>query len=236
MLMAGSAIHLTCEAVIDKGLKLAAHILEAATNDVEFSRGSFRIVGTDRAISILDLSQRIRTVSLPAGLPTSLDSEGDFDVDDLNFPNGCHVCEVEIDKETGQVQVVGYAAVDDVGTVINPMIVHGQIHGGVTQGLGQALMESVIYDEEGQLISGSFMDYALPRAEDVPFFQVDFHPVPALRNPLGVKGAGESGVSGAVTAVMHAVIDALARAGANVDFEMPATSEKVWRAIHAVTS
>jgi aerobic carbon-monoxide dehydrogenase large subunit len=235
MFMAGSAIHLTCEAVVDKGMKLAAHMLEAPPNDVEFSRGSFRIIGTDRAIPILELSQKLRTVSLPPGLPSSLDSEGDFDVEDLNFPNGCHVCEVEIDKDTGQVQVVGYAAVDDVGTVINPMIVHGQIHGGVTQGLGQALMEGVIYDADGQLISGSLMDYALPRAEDVPFFQVDFHPVPALCNPLGVKGAGESGVAGSVTAVMHAVIDALARAGANVDFEMPATSEKVWRAIHAVT-
>jgi carbon-monoxide dehydrogenase large subunit len=170
--------------------------------------------GTDLAISLADLPARMKALgSLPAHLPQSLDSSGEFTVNDLHFPNGCHVAEVEIDRETGRVSVDRYCAVDDVGTVINPHIVHGQIHGGVAQGLGQALFERCVYDDDGQLVTGSFMDYAMPRAADIPAFVVDFHQVPATTNPLGVKGCGEIGVTGSIAAISNAVADALARMG-----------------------
>jgi hypothetical protein len=146
-----------------------------------------------------------------------------------NFPNGCHVCEVEIDPETGKVNVVAYCAVDDVGTVINPLIVHGQVHGGVAQGIGQVLLERIAYDDDGQLITGSLMDYGLPRAANLPTLSVDFHPTPSTKNPIGVKGSGEVGVTGSIPAVLNAVNDALARVGASAEISMPVTSEKVWR-------
>jgi carbon-monoxide dehydrogenase large subunit len=192
----------------------------------------FRVAGTDRGIGLLELTRHLRAApALPEGVPASLDSTGDYDAAELNFPNGCHVCEVEIDPATGQVRVDRYAAVDDVGVAINPMIVHGQVQGGVAQGLGQALMERVAYDAEGQLLSASFMDYALPRATDLPELAVALHEVPARSNPLGVKGVGESGVCGSLAAVMNAVADALARAGARPEIDMPATPEAVWRAL-----
>jgi carbon-monoxide dehydrogenase large subunit len=181
---------------------------------------------------LLDLARRLRRENgLPEAVPASLDSTGDFDTEELNFPNGCHVCEIEIDPETGTVRVDRYTAVDDVGVAINPMIVHGQVQGGVAQGLGQALMEHIVYDAEGQLLSASFMDYAIPRATDVPELAVGLVEVPARSNPLGVKGAGESGVSGSLAAVMNAIADALARAGAVPAIDMPATPETVWLAL-----
>ena len=232
MLMAGSAIALACDAVIEKGRRAAAHLLEVAEADLEFGDGAFRVAGTDRGIALLDLARRLRGEGgLPEGMPASLDSTGDFDVEELNFPNGCHVCEVEIDPTTGQVRVDRYTAVDDVGVAINPMIVHGQVQGGVAQGVGQALMERVVYDAEGQMLSASFMDYAIPRATDLPDMAVGLVEVPARSNPLGVKGAGESGVSGSLAAVMNAIADALARAGAVPEIDMPATPEAVWRAL-----
>ena len=162
-----------------------------AEPDLEFQDGVFRVAGTDRGIGLLELARRLRAApALPEGVPASLDFTGDYDAGELNFPNGCHVCEVEIDPATGQVRVDRYAAVDDVGVAINPMIVHGQVQGGVAQGLGQALMECVAYDAEGQLLSASFMDYALPRATDLPELAVALHEVPARSNPLGVKGVG----------------------------------------------
>jgi len=233
MTMAGSAIALTCDAVIDKGRHAAAHLLEASVADIEFAGGAFRVAGTDREVALLDLAARVKTLAADPGddLPASLDAMEEFDAADQFFPNGCHVCELEIDPDTGVVTVDRYTAVDDVGTVVNPMIVHGQIHGGVAQGLGQALMETVVYDRDGQLLTGSFMDYAMPRAADQPALAVDFHPVPSPANPLGVKGAGEAGVVGALPAVMNALADALAQRGATLDFDMPATPEKVWRAL-----
>lgn len=234
MIMAGSAIKVTCDLIVEKGRRLAAHLLEVAENDIEFSGGQFRAKGTDLAVGICDLAARVRDAApLPGDLPPSLDSSGEFAVKDFHFPNGCHVCEIEIDPETGTVALVRYAAVADYGVIVNPMIVTGQLHGGVAQGLGQALFEHCVYDETGQLATGSFLDYAMPRATDFPEPVVLFHVVPSTQNPLGVKGCGEAGVTGSIPAVANAVADALLRAGATAAIDMPFTPEKVWRALHA---
>ena len=233
MIMAGSAMANTCDAVIEKGRRAAAHLFEASASDIEFADGTFRIAGTDRAIALLDLAARVGALSGRSDdVPASLDSEEEFAAPEQFFPNGCHVCEVEIDPETGVITVDRYAAVDDVGVVINPMIVHGQVHGGVAQGLGQSLLEAIAYDAAGQLLTGSFMDYAMPRAADQPALAVDFHEVPCLNNPLGVKGVGEAGMVGALPAVMNAIADVLASRGKRIDFDMPATREKLWRALN----
>jgi len=232
MTMAGSAIVLTCDAVIDKGRIAAAHLLEAATADIEFAYGRFRVAGTDREIALLDLATQVRTLAVE-GVPDSLDSAEEFQAPDQYFPNGCHVCEIEIDPETGVTTIARYAAVDDCGRVINPPIVHGQVHGGVAQGIGQAMLEEIVYDRAtGQLLTGSFMDYTMPRATDVPSFDVDFHEVPSPANPLGAKGVGEAGITGALPALMNAIADVLAAQGRTVNFDMPATPEKIWRALH----
>lgn len=237
LLMAGSALFLSCQEAIRKGRQLAAFRMEVNPADIEFVDGAFRIVGTDRSVSLIDLAQWLkRQPNLPEDLPRTLDATGDFDADELNFPNGCHICEVEVDPETGRTSVVRYAAVDDVGVVVNPTIVHGQVQGGLAQGIGQVLMEHIVYDEEGQLLSGSFMDYGMPRANDIPVARVELHEVPARSNPLGVKGAGECGVTGAVAATINAVSDALWRAGASADIQMPATAERVWRALSLARS
>ena len=232
MTMAGSAIALTCDAVIEKGRLAAAHLLEASPDDIEFESGNFRVTGTDREISLLDLAQQVKKL-LVADVPDSLDSEEEFEAPEQYFPNGCHICEIEIDPDTGVVSVENYAAIDDCGVVINPPIVHGQVHGGVMQGIGQALMEQIVHDREtGQLLTASFMDYTMPRAVDQPTLAVDFHEVPSPANPLGVKGVGEAGIVGALPAIMNALADALATRGATIDFDMPATAEKVWRALN----
>jgi carbon-monoxide dehydrogenase large subunit len=230
MIMAGSALANTCGLIVEKGRKAAAQQLEADEGDIEFSRGTFRVAGTDRAIGLLDLAQRVALSS--DGLPfASLDSEGDYIAPDMHFPNGCHVCEIEVDPETGMIVVDRYVAVDDVGTIINPPIVHGQVHGGVCQGLGQVFMEHCQYGDDGQFLTGSFMDYAMPRADSIPSITTEFHPVPSPKNPLGVKGSGECGVTGSLPALMNAVADALARAGASPEIDMPVTPEKIWRAL-----
>lgn len=233
MIMAGSALANTCDIVVQKGMKLAAHMLEAAESDIEFSAGSFRVVGTDRSIALLDLAARLHVVKgLPDDVPGTLDSTGDYTAPDMHFPNGCHICEIEIDPGTGQISVDRYVAVDDVGTMVNPRIVHGQVQGGVAQGLGQVLMEHCRYDEDGQFLTASFMDYAMPRASDLPSLTTEFHPVPSPKNPLGVKGAGECGVTGSLPALMNAVADALASVGASPLIDMPVTPEKIWSALH----
>ena len=237
VISSGTALLHASEQVIENGCKLAAHVLEAAEGDIEFARGTFTISGTDRSIGIMELAARVRGLGglpdgLPQGLPTTLDVKLKEDTPPSAFPNGCHVAEVEIEPETGEVEVVSYSVVDDFGTLINPMLVEGQVHGGVTQGLGQALMENVVYDESGQLIAGSYMDYAIPRATHVPNFEFDSHPVPATTNPLGAKGCGEAGTTGALPAVMNAVVDGLAHAKGITEFDMPATSERVWKALN----
>jgi aerobic carbon-monoxide dehydrogenase large subunit len=235
MIMAGSAIAIAGDAVIEKGRSLASHVLEVSKADLEFRDGSFRVRGTDISIGLLDLAARVRSLrDLPPNLPVSLDSTGEYSAPGLHHPNGSHVCEVEIDPETGKVDVVAYCAVDDVGTIINPLIVHGQIHGGVAQGIGQVLLERISYDNDGQLITGSLMDYGLPRAADLPALNVDFHPTPSTKNPIGVKGTGECGVTGSIPAVLNAVNDALARAGASGTIGLPVTPEKVWRCLRDV--
>ncbi|HLY58959.1 MAG TPA: xanthine dehydrogenase family protein molybdopterin-binding subunit [Stellaceae bacterium] len=232
----GTAFFRAADEVIEHGRRLAAHYLEAAVADIEFGRGRFTIVGTDRSIGIMDLVRQIRDdAALPEDLPRALDATLVTDSPPSAFPNGAHVAEVEIDPETGETQVVRYAMVNDFGTVVNPLIVQGQSHGGVVQGIGQALMERTIYDSHGQLVTGSFLDYALPRAADVPSFAYAERPVPATTNPLGVKGCGEAGCTGALPAVMSAVLDALAPLGIR-HIDMPVTPEKVWRAIRDAAS
>ena len=230
--IAGSALWLAADKLIAKGRKLAAHLLEAAEADIEFAEGSFSVAGTDRRLSLADVAKAsFRAPALPPGLEGGFYETGTFAPDDFTFPNGSHVCEVEIDPETGHLEIVNYAVVDDVGTVVNPIGLHGQIHGGVMQGLGQALMEQVVYDREsGQNLSGSFMDYAMPRAEDLPVIEVASNPVPTKRNPLGAKGAGEAGTVGALPAIVNAVMDALAPLGVT-HLDMPASPARIWAAI-----
>ena len=185
-----------------------------------------------RHISYAELAEKLHAgMELPAGLPRSLDVQSISDGPPSAFPNGCHIAEVEVDPETGMVEVARYAFVNDFGTVINPLLVNGQAHGGIVQGIGQALREHVVYDEAGQLLTGSYMDYTLPRAEDAPLFTHAFHPVPAKTNVLGAKGCGEAGCAGALPSVMNALIDALSEFGIR-HIDMPATPERVWRAIH----
>jgi len=226
----GMAIVEASRLVIDKGKRAAAHMLEASEADIEFADGAFTIAGTDRSIDIMELAKKLHDGKMPDGVPDSLDVDHTSEPVPSAFPNGCHVAEVEVDPETGVVQIVRYSAVNDFGTVINPMLVAGQLHGGVVQGIGQALMEHVRYDEGGQPITGSLMDYALPRAEDVPFMEVGDHPVPATTNPLGSKGCGEAGCAGSLSTVVNAVLDALSDYGIK-HIDMPLTPERVWRAI-----
>jgi len=225
----GSALHSACEKVIVKGRRIAAHLLEAAAADIEFSAGEFSVAGTDRKVSFRDVAA---AAYVPHHYPLDslepgLDETAYYDPPNFAFSNGVHVCEVEVDPETGAVDLVSYHAVDDVGTVINPMIVEGQLHGGLAQGIGQALAERTVYDA-GQLLSASFMDYALPRAADLPWLVSETdESQPCTHNPLGAKGCGESGAIGAPAAVMSALLDALQRD----DLEMPATPHALWRAI-----
>jgi aerobic carbon-monoxide dehydrogenase large subunit len=232
----GSALWLAADKIIAKGRKLAAHLLEAAEADVEFavddSGGSFAVAGTDRRLSLGDVAKAaFRAPALPPGLEGGFYETGTFAPTDFTYPNGSHVCEVEIDPETGHLDIVNYVVVDDVGTVVNPVGLKGQIHGGVMQGLGQAVMEQVVYDRDsGQMLSGSFMDYAMPRAADLPEISVTSNPVPTTRNPLGAKGAGEAGTVGALPAVVNAVMDALAPLGVK-HLDMPTTSARIWAAL-----
>ena len=228
----GGAIVEASKRVIENGRQLAGHILEAAVEDITFEDGQFRIAGTDRTIDIMTLVELVRqNADLPDDLPESLDAQVVHETAPSSFPNGCHVCEIEIDPETGVVDIDRYHVVDDFGTMINPMLVEGQVHGGIVQGLGQALMEATVYDAEGQLIAGSYMDYALPRADDVPHFEFGSHPVPATTNALGAKGCGEAGCSGALAAIMNAIVDALAERGIR-HIDMPATPERIWSALN----
>jgi len=225
----GGALVGAADVVIEKGKAVAGHLLEAAAADIEFTAGQFKIAGTDRGMSLLDVAAAAKAGKLPPGVDTDLDGEQVLNLQGT-FPNGCHVAEVEVDPDTGHVQTVAYSVVDDMGRVINPMIVEGQAHGGIAQGLGQALMENAAYDAGGQLLSGSFMDYGMPRADDMPPIGFELNVVPCVTNILGVKGAGEAGTVGAAPAVINAIIDALAEHGVT-KIDMPATPEKVWRAI-----
>jgi len=228
----GTAIVEASGKVIEQGKQIASHVLEASAADIDFAQGRFVIAGTDRAIGIMELAERLRAgLKLPEGVPSTLDVRHVSDGPGAStYPNGCHVCEVEVDPDTGVIEVVKYVSVNDFGTVINPLIVEGQLHGGVIQGVGQALMEMTVYDGDGQFLTGSFMDYALPRASDSPEVTVINHPVPAKTNVLGVKGCGEAGCAGSLTSVMNAIAHALSEFGIR-HMDMPATPYRVWRAI-----
>jgi carbon-monoxide dehydrogenase large subunit len=216
----GTASLRAVEAVIEKGLHQAARLLEAAEADIDYGAGSFRIRGTDRSVSLFDVAEQAKAAGEP------LDSNVRVEVPQ-SFPNGCHIAEIEIDPETGVLEIVAYVAVDDCGVALDPVLVEGQIQGGVAQGIGQVLMEHAVYDgATGQLLAGSFMDYAMPRADTVPDVEGTLYPVPCRTNPLGVKGAGEAGTTAALAAVMNAIADAVP----GIAIDMPATAEKLWRA------
>jgi aerobic carbon-monoxide dehydrogenase large subunit len=233
IMASGAAIFEASEKVIEQGRQIASHVLEAGVADIEFANGRFTIAGTDRGIGLMDLVARVQAgLGLPVDAPRSLDVRHIHRSSPSAFPNGCHIAEVEVDPETGNVAVVKYTMVNDFGTLINPMLVEGQLHGGIVQGIGQALMEMTAYDDGGQLVTGSYMDYALPRADDAPLFRFESHPVPAKTNPLGVKGCGEAGCAGALASVMNAVVSALSDRGVG-HIDMPATPSRVWQTLHA---
>jgi aerobic carbon-monoxide dehydrogenase large subunit len=229
----GSAFLMATEKILVKAKALAAHLLKVAPEDVKFADGIFSSPRTNQTMTISEVAKAAAVPArLPKGMEPGLIATAVYNVEVENFPNGCHVCELEIDPDTGHVEIMRYSVVDDVGTVINPLLVHGQIVGGIAQGVGQILMEDIAFDaDSGQLISGSFMDYAMPRADDLSSVQVKSNPVPTATNPLGVKGCGEAGCVGAMPAVANAIVDALSGFGVR-HIEMPATPERIWRAIN----
>jgi len=228
----GAAFLGAAQKIIEKGKLIAAHLVEASALDIEFADGIFTVAGTDRTVALVEVAKAAFVAQrMPRGFELGLGAQAVVTPPGATFPNGCHVCEIEIDPETGTAKIVRYAVVDDVGRVVNPLLLKGQIHGGIAQGAGQALCEDMIYDSaSGQLLTGSFMDYCMPRADDLPMIAVESNEVPAKTNPLGIKGAGEAGAVGALPAVMNAINDALRPLGIR-HFDMPATPERLWRAI-----
>jgi carbon-monoxide dehydrogenase large subunit len=224
---AGHAMVKTLEAMLAKGQKVAAAALEAGEGDIEYKNGAFNVVGTDRRMSLFDVAERAREMKKKGEIEEDLDTRVTTQTP-LTFPNGCHVAEVEVDPQTGRATLASYSAVDDCGNVLDHTIIAGQMHGAVAMGVGQAMLEQTVYDDGGQIVSASFMDYAMPRAHDLPMFKDDVHPVPATTNPLGVKGAGEAGTTAAIAAVMNAFADAIPGSGHKI--QMPATPEKIWKA------
>jgi aerobic carbon-monoxide dehydrogenase large subunit len=230
IMASGAAIVEASDKVIEKGKLIAGVALEASAADIEFRAGRFNIVGTDRGIGIMEIAEKLRGgMKLPEGVPATLDVSHVHEAAPSAFPNGAHVAEVEIDPDTGWIDVVKYTMVNDFGTVINPLLVEGQSHGGVVQGIGQAMFERVVYSDDGQIVTGSFTDYALPRASDAPPFRIDYHSVPAKTNVLGAKGCGEAGCAGSLPSVMNAIVDALD--GKHIN--MPCTPERVWEALRS---
>jgi aerobic carbon-monoxide dehydrogenase large subunit len=232
MMIGGSALRAAADDVIARGKRFAAHFMEADAADIAFADGVFTIAGTDRAMPIGQVAQMsFIPVGVPSELGLGLQGAGAFNSDVPSFPNGCHICEVDVDPQTGAVELDRYTVVDDCGTVINPLLAQGQIKGGVAQGAGQALIEDFVYDRDnGQLLTGTLLDYGIPRADTLPAINIDFSPVPSTTNPLGAKGVGEGGTVAATPTVMNAILDALAQAGV-ADIPMPATPERVWRAL-----
>jgi len=229
--MAGSAFHIAADKIVTKAKAIAAHALKVPVDTMKFADGILSSPGTNQTITIQEVAKlATQPAALPKGMEGGLTATAVYTAEVASYPNGCHVCEVEIDPETGVTEIVRYHVVDDVGTVLNPMLLHGQIVGGIAQGAGQILMENIHFDDSGQLVTGSFMDYAMPRAADIPDVEVESNPVPTKTNPLGVKGAGEAGSVGAMPAVANAIVDALSEMGVR-HIAMPATPEVVWRAI-----
>jgi aerobic carbon-monoxide dehydrogenase large subunit len=229
---AGHAMVKTLETMLAKGKKVAAAVLEAGEGDIEYKNGAFNVVGTDRRLSLFDAAVRAKEMKNKGEIAEDLDTRETTETP-LTFPNGCHIAEVEVDPQTGRATLASYTALDDSGNILDHTIVAGQVHGSVAMGVGQAMMEQTVYDDGGQLVSASFMDYAMPRAEDFPMFKDEVYQVPATTNPLGVKGAGEAGTTAAIAAVMNAFADAIPGAGHKI--QMPATPEKVWKACREMT-
>jgi len=227
----GSAVDAAAERITTKAKAIAAHLLDLDAADINFADGVFSSPKTNRTLTIKDVAKEaMEPTRLPKGMDVGLIATATYAAPVQNFPNGCHICELEIDEDTGEVEIVRYSVVDDVGTVINPLLLKGQIVGGVAQGVGQVLMEDIKFDGDGQNLTGSFMDYAMPRATDISAVDVKSNPVPTRTNPLGVKGAGEAGCVGAMPAVANALVDALSHLGVR-HIEMPATPERLWRAM-----
>ena len=228
----GASILMAADKIVDKCRKVAAHMMEAAEEDIEFADGAFTVAGTDRTVSLADAAKTAQNfMTCPPGIEPGMNEWAAWRPPAPTFPNGCHVSEVEIDPDTGALEILRYLTIDDVGTVINPLLLDGQLHGGIVQGIGQIVMETMVWDREsGQLLSGTFMDYAMPRADDLPNFETAANEVPTPTNPMGVKGAGEAGCVGAMPALMNAIVDALAPLGVR-SFDMPASPERLWRAI-----
>jgi len=235
LLMGGGATHRAADLVIEKARRIASHTLEVAQEDLEYDAGRFTIAGTDRSATLPELARAARErEDLPEDLRGPLAATGQYQAPEVKtYPNGCHVCELEIDRDTGRIAILRYVVVDDFGVLINPRLVRGQVHGGIAQGIGQALLEHTVYDaDSGQLVTGSYMDYTMPRADDLPEIELEFVEVPCRSNPLGVKGAGEAGAIGAPPAVINALVDALAPFGVR-HVDMPATSEGIWRLVRS---
>jgi carbon-monoxide dehydrogenase large subunit len=229
--MSSAAFLMATDKVIEKAKVIAAHALKVEPSDVKFSDGVFSSSKTNRTMTIKEVAiDSSNPAKIPAAIEPGLFATATYKARAQNFPNGCHICELEIDKDTGVVEIVRYSVVDDVGTVLNPMLLHGQIHGGVAQGAGQVLMEDIHFDTSGQLVTASFMDYAMPHAHNLSNIEVESNPVPTKTNPLGTKGAGEAGNVGALPAVANALVDALSEFGVK-HIEMPATPERIWRAM-----
>ena len=233
----GAALYEASQTIIKKGTQLASHLLEVGAQDIVFADGAFGVPGTDLRVDLLEMAQAARDpAKLPAGMEPGLDTTHTRVPQAQTFPNGCHIVEVEIDPNTGATMIDRYTVVDDFGRTINPLMLEGQVHGGIVQGIGQALLEHAVYDNDsGQLLAGSFMDYAMPRADDIPRFAFSTHNVPTKGNPLGVKGAGEAGAVGAPPAVINAIVDALNRRAGVRHIDMPATPRRVWEALHAAS-
>jgi len=229
----GSAALGAARTIIDKGRQVAAHVFETAEQDIEYTDGVFSVAGTDRRKDLFEIARIARDAGDIDAID-SLDTSHEFTPEEATYPNGCHVCEVEIDRETGVCDITRYTVVDDFGKVINPLMLEGQVHGGIAQGIGQALLEQTVYDTDtGQLLSGSFMDYTLPRADTVPAVEFSTHNIPCINNPLGIKGAGEAGAIGAPPAAINAVVDALAPAIGITHIDMPATAQRIWSLLHS---
>jgi carbon-monoxide dehydrogenase large subunit len=233
LVIGGVAIHNATGKVIEKARRVAAHLLEAAEGDVEFAGGTFTVKGSPEASKTIQevALATFAAHNLPDGMEPSLDSDYVYDPENFSYPHGTHLCAVEIDTETGFTKIRKYVCVDDVGKIVNPVIVQGQVHGGLAQGIAQALYEEAVHDEEGNLVTGSMVDYLIPSAADLPHFETGRTETPSTSNPLGVKGVGEAGTIASTPAVINAVVDALRPWGVN-NIDMPATPERVWRAIH----
>jgi carbon-monoxide dehydrogenase large subunit len=233
LVVGGEALVRAADKVVEKAKPVAAHLLEASVDDIEFASGRFGVKGTDKGLSMGEVAMATFAAhNLPDGVEPSLDSDATFDPDNFSFPHGTHLCAVEIDTETGGVKMRKYACVDDVGNIVNPLIVAGQVHGGLVQGIAQALWEEAVHDESGTLVSASFVDYLVPTAADTISFDIAHTTSPATSNTLGTKGVGEAGTIASTPAVVNAVVDALRPFGVN-DVRMPCTPERVWKAIHS---